>query len=122
MVEVLRKRRVAQLEQRAAAGLGKMSEDALVFPAPEGGYYRPTHFSVRWRRAVRRLKLPAVTWHGLRHSHASMLIASKSVDIVTISKPLGHKSADITLKVYAHLFRTNDREAAAAIDRMLAGK
>ena len=51
-----------------------------------------------------------------------MLIASKSVDIVTISKRLGHKSADITLKVYAHLFRTDDREAAAAIDRMLAGK
>jgi integrase len=38
------------------------------------------------------------------------------VDIVTISKRLGHAKPDITLRVYAHLFRNDDSKAAAAIN------
>src|SRR5262249_20720612 len=36
--------------------------------------------------------------------------------IVTISKRLGHAKPDITLRIYAHLFRKDDSKAAAAID------
>ncbi|AAN00747.1 TPA: site-specific integrase [Streptococcus agalactiae] len=39
--------------------------------------------------------------HSLRHTYASFLILN-GVDIVTISKLLGHESPDITLKVYTH--------------------
>lgn len=39
--------------------------------------------------------------HTLRHTYASFLILN-GVDIVTISKLLGHESPDITLKVYSH--------------------
>jgi integrase len=58
-------------------------------------------------------------FHALRHSHASALIAA-GVDIVTVSKRLGHGSPAITLRIYAHLFdgRT-DAAAAQAIDRAL---
>ena len=56
-----------------------------------------------------------VTFHALRHTHASQLIDA-GVDIVTISKRLGHAKPDITLRVYAHLFRNDDSKAAAAID------
>jgi integrase len=119
VVELLQARRLRQMQERMAAGLGKMTEDALAFPGPDGGYQKPDRFAGYWYHLVRRRKLPIVTWHALRHTHTSMLIASKTVDIVTISKRLGHKSPDITLKIYAHLFRTNDRDAADAIDRML---
>jgi len=40
--------------------------------------------------------MPDVTFHGLRHTHASQLI-DQHVDIVTISKRLGHAKPDITL-------------------------
>jgi integrase len=36
-------------------------------------------------------------------------------NIVTISKRLGHAKPDITLRIYAHLFRKDDGKAAAAI-------
>jgi integrase len=49
---------------------------------------------------------------------ASLLI-DKGVDVVTISKRLGHASPAITLKVYAHLFRKDDGKAAEAINRAL---
>ena len=42
------------------------------------------------------------------------------VDIVTISKRLGHASPAIMLKIYAHLFRKDDGKAAAAINAALA--
>jgi integrase len=45
----------------------------------------------------------------------------EGVDIVTISKRLGHAKPDITLRVYAHLFRKDDSNAAAAINTALAG-
>lgn len=41
------------------------------------------------------------------------------VDIVTISKRLGHAKPDITLRIYAHLFRKDDGKAAAAINSIL---
>jgi integrase len=62
-----------------------------------------------------RVGFPDITFHGLRHTHASQLIDA-GVDIVTISKRLGHAKPDITLRVYAHLFRNDDGKAAAAIN------
>jgi integrase len=44
------------------------------------------------------------------------------VDVVTISRRLGHASPAITLKVYAHLFRKDDSKAAEAINAALANK
>jgi integrase len=48
-----------------------------------------------------------------------MLIAH-GVDLVTISKRLGHSSPNITLGAYAHLFCNNDRKASEAINQALA--
>jgi integrase len=59
-----------------------------------------------------------VTFHALRHTHASQLIDA-GVDIVTISKRLGHAKPDITLRIYAQLFRKDDSKAAAAINAAL---
>jgi integrase len=43
-------------------------------------------------------------------------LIDQNVDIVTISKRLGHAKPDITLRIYAHLFQKNDGKAAAAIN------
>ena len=59
-----------------------------------------------------------VTFHALRHSHASALIAA-GLDVVTVSKRLGHASPALTLGVYSHLFDNKDDQAAAAIDAVL---
>ncbi|WP_064590665.1 site-specific integrase [Streptobacillus moniliformis] len=47
--------------------------------------------------------LNPITLHGFRHSHVSLLI-HKGIDIVSISKRIGHKNSKITLSTYAHLF------------------
>jgi integrase len=118
VVAALRAHRRAQLEMRLVLGLGKPSDDALVFPGMDGRHQSPRALSMAWLRATRRLGLPAVNWHALRHTHASMLIAV-GVDVVTVSKRLGHSKPDVTLRVYSHLFAADDSAAAAAIDRAL---
>jgi integrase len=44
------------------------------------------------------------------------------VDVVMISRRLGHKNPTVTLNVYAHLFKPDDKAAAAAIERAMRGK
>ena len=63
-------------------------------------------------------KLPCVTFHALRHTHASMLIAS-GLDILTISRRLGHSMPSTTLE--GHRFKGADGKAADAIDALLGG-
>lgn len=47
--------------------------------------------------------LPRVSFHSLRHSHASMLNAS-GVDIARISAQLGHSTIGTTMNIYTHVF------------------
>jgi hypothetical protein len=63
--------------------------------------------------------MPDITFHALRHTHASQLIDA-GVDVVTISRRLGHSGPNITLKVCAHLFRDSDDKAAQAFNEALA--
>lgn len=41
--------------------------------------------------------------HSLRHGYASMLIGSR-LDVVFVSRQLGHANPNVTLRVYAHAF------------------
>jgi integrase len=65
-----------------------------------------------------RIGMPEVTFHALRHPHASQRIA-QGVDIVTISKRLDHAKPSVTLAIYAHMFTSDDRKAAARISAAL---
>ena len=119
-VKALRAHRIAQMKQSLALGLGKLPDDALVFGQLDGAPMSPDNLSRDWRRTCRRLGLPLVSFHALRHTHASALIAA-GLDVVTISRRLGHTNPTVTLNTYAHLFRQTDSVAAAAIERVLAG-
>jgi integrase len=120
VVDTLRQHRIKQLELRAKLGLGRLSDDDLLFVGLNGGPIGPKHFSANiWIRFAAEIGMSEVTFHSLRHTHASQLIAA-GVDVVTISKRLGHSNPSITLKVYAHLFANDDRKATAAINEALA--
>lgn len=115
-VESLRDHRRQHLERRLALGLGKPSADALVFMAADGvAPMSPDNLSRDWARTCRRLELPLVMFHALRHTHASALIAA-GLDVLTISRRLGHAKPTTTLNTYGHLFRQSDSGAAAAIE------
>jgi integrase len=115
----LRLYRVAQQELRLKPGAGKITEDTLVFPDIHGQPRKLDAVTKAWRRGVARQRLPLVSLHALRHKHASQLIAS-GMDVLTISRRMGHASPTITLGVYRHLFANTDDRAAQVIDAAIA--
>jgi integrase len=118
LVSVLREYRKAQLELRLKMGTGKLQDNDLLFANVDGAPLHPYHFGTLWSDYAERTGLPGITFHCLRHSHASQLIDA-GIDIVTISKRLGNAKPDVTLRTYAHLFQKDDSKAAAAIDAAL---
>lgn len=114
-VAVLREHRRKQLEMRLALGLGRPDPDALIFCNPDGSPMSPDDISRDWARACKSLGLPKVTFHALRHTHVSALIAA-GLDVIAISRRIGHSSPTVTLNTYGHLFRNTDAAAATAIE------
>jgi integrase len=87
-VAVLREHRRKQLEMRLSLGLGRPDSDALIFCNPDGSPMSPDDLSRDWARACKSLGLPKVTFHALRHTHVSALIAA-GLDVVAISRRMG---------------------------------
>lgn len=63
-------------------------------------------------------KLPEIKLHDLRHTAASLLIAS-GMDPVTVAHRLGHADVAVTLNTYSHMFPDKDREAADILAKLL---
>jgi integrase len=118
-VAALGEHRRQLLETRMKLGAGKLPDGALLFTTLDGRPLRPGNVSSDWGEIAASVGMPEITFHALRHTHASQLIAS-GVDIVTISKRLGHAKPSVTLAIYAHMFHTDDRKAAAAINAALS--
>jgi len=86
-----------------------------VFATADGQHLSPNGITKAWPRAMAEIGMSGVTLHSLRHTHASTLIAS-GMDVLTVSRRLGHASAVVTLRVYGHLIHGTDDRAAAIIE------
>ena len=118
LVDILKTFRREQQELRFKLGGGKLADDALLFAGIDGQLPSQKRASKAWSDFSDQIGMPQIKFHSLRHTHASWLIARK-VDIVTISKRLGHAKPDITLRIYSHMFSKDDSEASVAINAAL---
>lgn len=91
-------------------GLFENVED-MVFTNANGKYVDAHNFLRRcWHYICKEVGIENVTFHSLRHAHASQLLAA-GVSPQIVMQRLGHSSLDVTLRVYAHLL-PNAQEAA----------
>lgn len=67
--------------------------------------------------AVERSGVKPIRLHDLRHSHATLLI-NNGVNIVAVSKRLGHSSINQTLSTYTHLLKKTDDEMMETIEKL----
>lgn len=58
--------------------------------------------------------LPHITFHGLRHTFASMANNAR-VPMYQISRAMGHASPNITQRIYTHLFDQTHGDVLAAV-------
>lgn len=95
-------------------------ESDFVFSSARGGPLDYRNVSRRGlERAFERAGIaePRPRFHDLRHTAASILVA-EGLNVVYVSRQLGHASPDITLRIYAHLFDRAEhaQRASAALE------
>jgi integrase len=78
---------------------------------------KPAYKSATLRTYVRSHGLDC-TYHALRHTAASLMLAS-GTDVRTVAGRLGHASATTTLQTYSHLIGQADRDAAERLEAIL---
>lgn len=109
-------RLVADELEEHLRGLPASGPDALVFPAPEGGYLHLENFRKRfWQPAVAQAGLAPLRIHDLRHTCASLAIAA-GADVKVLQRMLGHASAALTLDRYGHLLPGQAESVAERLD------
>lgn len=82
--------------------------------------YKPTEprtYRSYYKILMKKLEIPEIKFHGLRHSFATRCIESKC-DYKTVSVLLGHSNISTTLNLYVH---PNMEQKKKAIDQMLRG-
>jgi integrase len=89
----------------------RRTELDLVFTDATGDPLIPQRITHRFRRLVRRLPLPTIRLHDLRHTHATLLLQA-GVPVKVVSERLGHATIATTLDTYAHVLPAMDRDAA----------
>ena len=120
-VATLRRHQVRQQEERQAAG-DLWQDFGLVFPNTLGRPMEPRCLlSDVYRPLLRRAGLPPITFHTLRHTAATLLLAEGEHPKV-VQELLGHAQVSITLDRYSHMTPRLMSNAAALMDRLLDGE
>jgi integrase len=114
VVQEFRAARARQAEELLRLGL-RQSGETLICAREDGQPLRPRSLTHAWDRFVADKNLPRVTFHDLRHAHASHLLAS-NVHPKVVSERLGHSRIGITLDLYSHVIPGMQEDAVARID------
>jgi len=116
-VDSLRQHYVRQAEHRLMMGAA-YHDQGLVCPAPDGSFWRPDRLSDLFASTMKRLDLPRIRFHDLRHTHATHLLR-EGVHPKIVSERLGHASVAFTLDTYSHVLPGMQAEAALRLDQRL---
>lgn len=116
----LRAWRQRQREERLAAG-SQWVESSSVFTDEFGRPLHPHAVFGYFERAVRDSGLPPLNFHGLRHSHATVLLQA-GVPVRVVAERLGHADPAMTLRVYQHAVPGMQRQEATRAAEIVFGR
>lgn len=71
-------------------------------------------------RYCKAAKIPVISVHGLRHTHASLLLFA-GVSIASVARRLGHSSMTTTQKTYLHIIQELENKDVDLVMRSLSG-
>jgi integrase len=109
VVPALERHRKEQLEQRLKLGLGGRPD--LVFTSALGKMLHPDSVSEAFVNKVAEIQIKPITFHGLRHTHITLLLRS-GVPLHVVSARAGHAKPSVTLDTYSHMLGGEDNDAA----------
>lgn len=92
----------------------------LVFTTVDGEMLDPTYVSRHFDRLVQRHGLPRIRLHDLRHTSASIGLASGE-SLIEVSRRLGHSSITVTADIYSHIAPHVAQESAERLADLVFG-
>jgi integrase len=93
-------------------------KQGLIFTTNTGRPISPRNLIRHFKLALRAAGLPDIRVHDLRHSHASLLLAS-GINPKVVQERLGHASITLTLTTYSHVIPSLQEEVAKRLDTIL---
>ena len=97
------------------------TDSGYVFTDASGMPIDPNLATRAFKKVLATAGLPKLTIHGLRHTHATILL-EQGVNPKVVSERLGHASVATTMDIYSHVLPDMQEKAALAIDAALAPK
>lgn len=107
-----------QLIIQFSALIKNLPEDKPIF-AIKDKLYNSTANSILARHC-RKIGIPEITIHGLRHTHASLLLFA-GVSIASVAKRLGHASMTTTQKTYLHVIQELENKDTDLVMKSISG-
>lgn len=109
--------RLWQLEERIKVG-DRWNETGYIFTRWDGQPMNLDTIAGFLKKFIKKHNLKNIHLHSLRHTNASILIAS-GVDLKTVSSRLGHSNLSTTGDIYAHVINKADAKASDALENIL---
>ncbi len=114
----LRQHRTSQNENRLLLG-SEWEDNDLVFCTHEGRPLGHRNVLRAFKLVLQRAELPAVSFHALRHTAATLMFLNNEPPKV-IQERLGHSTIQVTMDIYSHLMPGMGKAAAERLDRFFA--
>ncbi|MCJ7568262.1 MAG: tyrosine-type recombinase/integrase [Anaerolineales bacterium] len=91
------------------------AEKDLIFTEEDGSPLRYRRVYKEFKSLLETAALPDIRFHDLRHTAASQMLVN-GVDVLTVTKRLGHSKSSLTLDTYGHLTPGAQEKAASVMD------
>lgn len=114
LLHAIRNQQIAQLLEAGPV----WQNTGYVFTQADGSLLAPDMISKDFCAFVRKAGLPHLTFHGLRHAHATLLLTD-GVHLKIVSERLGHSNIAITADTYSHVLPGLQEQAVLGLDQRL---
>lgn len=120
IIELLKLEKKKQAETRMLFGSKyDTNYDGFISVWEDGRFKEPDYVSKKFHKILATTpELPMIRFHDLRHTHATLMLAS-GVQMKVISERLGHSQIGITMDLYSHVSIDLQKEAIKKLETLL---
>lgn len=118
LMKLLKEHKIKQKELQLRSYGNFNNKYNLLFTKIDGEPMTSDSFSRMFRDFLKKHKLPLIRFHDLRHTNATIMLASGTSAKVASTR-LGHSTIGITLDLYTHVLQELEHEAADNISNLI---
>lgn len=109
------------IQDSIAAQYPGYNPEGYVFCQENGQPYEPRTYQDLFKRCVRQAGIQDANFHSLRHTFATRSL-EQGMDVVTLSRLLGHANPSITMDKYGHALDDHKRASIGKLGDLYLGK